>query len=80
MEKSIEKLINEVYDYINEKKICYFKTLSYKVKEILCDVIPQLQGIIFWLVIDEGENFWGFEQGILNGFVKTLKCWNLFWR
>lgn len=82
MEKSIEKLINEVYDYINEKKITggefsakkiyYFKTLSYKVKEILCDVIPQLQGIIFLLVIDEGENFLEFEQRTLNGFVKTL--------
>lgn len=82
--KSIEELINEVYDYINEKKIMggefcaekiyYFKSLSYKVKEILCDVISELKGIIFLLVIDEGENFLEFEQKALNGFVKTLNA------
>lgn len=78
----VEDKINEVYDYINERKISgvefqtekvyHFKNLSYKVKEIICKEIAQFQEVIFLWVIDEGENFLEFEQKLLNGFIKTL--------
>lgn len=80
--KCVEKKINEVYNYISERningkefslqKIYYFKNLSYKVKEILCDNITEWKDVIFLWVIDEGENFLKFEQKVLNGFIKTL--------
>lgn len=82
LEICVEQKINEIYDYINEKKLngkefqpeklYYFRNLSYKVKEILCNNIPELKDIIFLWVIDEGENFLKFEQRTLNGFMKTL--------
>lgn len=78
----VEDRINEVYGYINERKISgvefqtsklyHFKNLSYKVKEIICQEIVEFQDVIFLLVIDEGENFLEFEQKLLNGFIKTL--------
>lgn len=82
LRKIVEIKINEVYDYISERKISgknfdiqkvyYFKNLSYKIKEIICENVDELKEIIFLWVIDEGENFLQFEQKTLNGFIKTL--------
>lgn len=82
LEKCVEEKINEVYHYISEKKITgkefslqkifYFKSLSYKIKEIICENIPELKDVVFLWIIDEGENFLKFEQKIVNGFIKTL--------
>lgn len=82
--ETVEGLINEVYGYINQKRIMGgdfyakkrygFKDLSYRVKETLCEIVPQLRGLIFLLVIDEGENFLEFEQKEMNGFIKTLNA------
>ena len=82
LSKIVEGKINEVYDYISERKITgrefdfqkiyYFKNLSYKIKEVICENIAELKTVIFLWVIDEGENFLKFEQRTINGFVKTL--------
>ena len=83
LSRIVEEKINEVYDYINERKISgkefhpkkmyHFRSLSYKVKEILCNAILELKdNVIFLWVIDEGENFLKFEQKTMNGFIKTL--------
>lgn len=82
LEQCVEEKIDEVYDYINErkisgkefqtKKIYTFRGLSYKVKKILCDTIPELKEVIFLWVIDQGEDFLEFEQKTINGFIKTL--------
>ncbi|MCM1244094.1 MAG: hypothetical protein NC293_00435 [Roseburia sp.] len=82
LEYYVEQKIAEVYDYINERKITgkefdtkkfyTFRSLSYKVKKIFCDVIPELNEVIFLWVIDQGEDFLEFEQKTMNGFIKTL--------
>lgn len=82
LSKIVEDKINEVYDYLSERKITgkkfdlqkvyYFKNLSYKIKQIICENISELKDVIFLLVIDEGENFLEFEQKTLNAFIKTL--------
>ena len=82
LDKCVEDKINEVYNYISERKISgrqfdlqkvyHFRNLSYKIKEVLCANISELSDVIFLLVIDEGENFLEFEQKTLNGFIKTL--------
>lgn len=80
--RCIEEKINEVYDYMNErkilgkdfcpKKIYHFLNLSRKAKDILCGVVPQLRDVKFLWVIDEGENFLRFEQKVINKYIKTL--------
>jgi hypothetical protein len=82
LEQYVENKINEVYNYINERKISgkafglekiyRFRNLSYGIKAILCNDIPELKNVIFLWVIDEGENFRKFEQKTLNEFIKTL--------
>lgn len=80
----VEEKIDEIYDYINNRKLeegefCtekqyQFRKLSYRIKKILCDEIKELKDIIFLWVIDEGENFLVSEQKTLNSFIKTLNA------
>lgn len=80
----VEDKIDEVYDYINSIKMeegefhterkYQFKKLSYKIKELLCKEIVELENVIFLWVIDEGENFLESEQKTLNTFIKTLNA------
>lgn len=80
----VESKIDEVYDYINDRKMeesefhtekkYQFKKLSYQIKKILCQEVEEFKNVIFLWVIDEGENFLASEQKTLNSFIKTLNA------